>query len=100
MPLAGARRTTTKSILGSLDTNAAAVPDTRASRKRRESLHIADAACWPDPSEAAVKKQEEQAQKLKQAQEDRAVEKEWRARLLEAEAAAENRRRDLSLIHI
>ena len=94
MPLAGARRTTTKSILGSLDTNAAAVPDTRASRKRRESLHIADAACWPDPSEAAVKKQEEQTQKLKQAQEDRAVEKEWRARLLEAEAAADNRRRD------
>ena len=81
MPLAGARRTTTKSILGSLDTNAAAVPDTRASRKRRESLHIADAACWPDPSEAAVK-----TQKLKQAQEDRAVAKEWRARLLEAES--------------
>lgn len=94
MPLAGARRTTTKSILGSLDTNAAAAPDTRASRKHRESLHIADAACWPDPSEAAVKKQEEQAQKLKQAHEDGAVEKEWRARLLEVEASAENRRRD------
>ena len=94
MPLAGARRTTTKSILGSLDTNAAAAPDTRASRKHRESLHIADAACWPDPSEAAVKKQEEQAQKLKQAHEDGAGEKEWRARLPEVEASAENRRRD------
>ena len=93
MPLAGARRTTNP-ILGSLDTNAAALPDTRASRKRRESLHIADAGCWPDPLEAAVQKQEKQAQKLKQVQEDQAVEEEWQARLRDAEAAAEKGRRD------
>ena len=94
MPLAGARRTT-KPILGSLDTNAAAVPDTRASRKRRESLHIADAGCWPDPLEAAAVQKEKQVQKLKQAQEDHAVEKEWQARLREVEAAAEDGRREV-----
>ena len=91
MPLAGARRTT-KPILGSLDTNSPAA--TRASRKRRESLHIADAGCWPDPLEAAVQKHEKQAQKLRQTQEDHAVEAEWRARLREVEEAAENGRRD------
>ena len=85
MPLAGARRTTNP-ILGSLDTNAAALPDTRASRKRRESLHIADAGCWPDPLEAAVQKQEKQAQKLKQVQEDQAVEEEWQARTFRLDA--------------
>ena len=54
----------------------------RALRKHRESLHIADVNCWPDPLEAAVK---EQSQK----QTERAAERAHR----EVEEAAEQAER-------
>ena len=74
-----------------MDTNAA-VPKALAKRPLRgrqtlsvESLHIADAGCWPDPLEAAVQKLEKQTQK----QDERAAERARR----EVEEVAEHGRR-------
>lgn len=68
-----------------LNTNVAV--EKRALRKHRESLHIADVNCWPDPLEAAVK---EQSQK----QTERAAERAHR----EVEEAAEQAERAVERI--